>query len=123
MSPGETLPVSDSSVDLVTALSAVHWFDVDMFLSEVDRVLRPGGCIFLAAYPLIRIKTEDALVNEQIDKAMDEVKTRSCLACFHKTQSALCTVQRLIDWATCFCEKGADRMTKDGLNQLRQLAN
>ncbi|KAM8857131.1 uncharacterized protein ACB058_008911 [Synchiropus picturatus] len=41
----EKLPVADSSVDLVTAVSAFHWFDGPCFLQEVDRVLKPGGCL------------------------------------------------------------------------------
>ncbi|XP_066543960.1 putative methyltransferase DDB_G0268948 [Amia ocellicauda] len=49
-SPAEELPVPDSSVDLVTAGSAVHWFDVPRFLREVDRILRPGGCLALYCY-------------------------------------------------------------------------
>ncbi|XP_053733788.1 uncharacterized protein LOC128766291 [Synchiropus splendidus] len=41
----EKLPVADISVDLVTAVSAFHWFDGPCFLQEVDRVLKPGGCL------------------------------------------------------------------------------
>jgi ubiquinone/menaquinone biosynthesis C-methylase UbiE len=39
----EALPLSDSSVDAVTAAAAFHWFDVDRTLPELHRVLRPGG--------------------------------------------------------------------------------
>lgn len=44
----EYLPSEDGSVDLITAGSAFHWFDQPLFLSEVARVLRPGG--YLAIY-------------------------------------------------------------------------
>ncbi|HET6729354.1 MAG TPA: class I SAM-dependent methyltransferase [Jiangellaceae bacterium] len=39
----EALPVADADVDVVVAAQAFHWFDLDLALSEVTRVLRPGG--------------------------------------------------------------------------------
>ena len=42
--PAEKLPVPDASFDLVTCRTAPHHFaDVPAFVSEVARVLRPGG--------------------------------------------------------------------------------
>ncbi|GLJ23064.1 hypothetical protein SUGI_0435210 [Cryptomeria japonica] len=41
----------ESSVDLVTAATAVHWFDLDKFYGQVKRVLKkPGGVIAVWAY-------------------------------------------------------------------------
>ncbi|XP_037542254.1 putative methyltransferase DDB_G0268948 [Nematolebias whitei] len=48
----EELPFTDSSVDLVTAMSAFHWFDRPRFLQEVHRVLKPRGCLALLNYTL-----------------------------------------------------------------------
>ncbi|XP_061548090.1 putative methyltransferase DDB_G0268948 [Phycodurus eques] len=48
----EELPLADSSVDLITAMSAFHWFDRTRFLQEVDRVLKPRGCLALLNYTL-----------------------------------------------------------------------
>ncbi|XP_048857208.1 putative methyltransferase DDB_G0268948 isoform X2 [Brienomyrus brachyistius] len=50
--PAEELPLEDGSVDLVTAMSAAHWFDRPRFLAEAFRVLRPGGCLALLNYTL-----------------------------------------------------------------------
>ncbi|XP_078511490.1 uncharacterized protein LOC144770655 isoform X1 [Lissotriton helveticus] len=47
----EKIPLKDGSVDLTTSSVAAHWFEVDGFLREVDRVLKPNGC--LALYCLI----------------------------------------------------------------------
>ncbi|XP_030051311.1 putative methyltransferase DDB_G0268948 [Microcaecilia unicolor] len=41
----EALPFQDASVDLVTASVSAHWFDLEKFLKEVRRVLKPNGCL------------------------------------------------------------------------------
>ncbi len=43
----EAMPLEDSSVDLVTAAQAFHWFDVDAARSECLRVLKPHGQVAL----------------------------------------------------------------------------
>lgn len=43
--PAEELPFPDSSVDLVTAMSAFHWFDQTRFLQEAHRILQLKGCL------------------------------------------------------------------------------
>ena len=40
------------SCDLVTAASAVHWFDRNLFYPEAARVLKPGGTIAVWCYRL-----------------------------------------------------------------------
>jgi SAM-dependent methyltransferase len=44
----EDLPVETSSLDLVTAGDAWHWFDGERVVPEMARVLRPGGELVLA---------------------------------------------------------------------------
>lgn len=39
----EDLPLEDASVDVVVAAQAFHWFDYGAALTEIYRVLRPGG--------------------------------------------------------------------------------
>ncbi|TRY97088.1 hypothetical protein DNTS_027278 [Danionella cerebrum] len=51
-SPAEDLPFPDVSVDLVTAMSAFHWFDHSRFLQEADRVLKPHGSLALLNYTM-----------------------------------------------------------------------
>ncbi|XP_067439351.1 putative methyltransferase DDB_G0268948 [Thunnus thynnus] len=50
--PAEELPFASGEVDLVTAMTAAHWFDRQRFLQEADRVLRPGGCLALLSYTM-----------------------------------------------------------------------
>lgn len=43
----EELPFADGSIDAVVAAQAFHWFDSTKALTEIARVLRPGGAIGL----------------------------------------------------------------------------
>lgn len=44
----ERIPLGARSVDVVIGAQCFHWWDVDRALSEVARVLRPGGHVALA---------------------------------------------------------------------------
>jgi SAM-dependent methyltransferase len=46
---GEKLspPIEDSSVDLIIAANAAHWFDMTRFWPSAARVLKPGGTVAL----------------------------------------------------------------------------
>ncbi|KAM5151700.1 uncharacterized protein ACMZJ9_009942 [Mantella aurantiaca] len=58
--PAEEVPVADASVDLLTACAAVHWFNTDKFLKEVDRILKPRGCLAFFSYtPTMEIHYRD----------------------------------------------------------------
>ncbi|XP_051997730.1 putative methyltransferase DDB_G0268948 [Xyrauchen texanus] len=46
----EELPFPNGSVDLLTAASAAHWFELERFLKEAVRVLKPQGCLALFGY-------------------------------------------------------------------------
>lgn len=41
----ESMPLDDASADAVTVGQALHWFDLEVALVEIRRVLRPGGCL------------------------------------------------------------------------------
>jgi ubiquinone/menaquinone biosynthesis C-methylase UbiE len=43
----ESIPLADQSVDAVTVAQAFHWFELEVALAEMHRVLRPGGGIAL----------------------------------------------------------------------------
>ncbi len=51
--------LEDQSVDLVTVAQALHWFDLEKFYAEVNRVLKPGGII--AAWGYGKLLTEPAI--------------------------------------------------------------
>src|SRR6476661_739603 len=54
-----------ASVELVTVAQAVHWFDLDRFHGEVQRVLKPGGVCAVWCYSLTRISPEiDGIVDD-----------------------------------------------------------
>lgn len=40
-------PVSDGSVDLITAATAAHWFDMPAFWEQAAKTLKPGGSVAL----------------------------------------------------------------------------
>lgn len=41
----ENIPLPDQSFDLVTCVGSLSYVDPDLFLSEVHRILRPGGAL------------------------------------------------------------------------------
>jgi len=51
----ESSGLDDSSVDLVTAAQAVHWFDRTQFWTQVRRVLRSKGVIAVWTYLMFEI--------------------------------------------------------------------
>ncbi|MBC8258422.1 MAG: class I SAM-dependent methyltransferase [SAR324 cluster bacterium] len=61
----EQAPVLKSrSVDLITAAQALHWFDLDVFYSEAERVLKKYGVLACWSYKLFRI-------NQDVDREID----------------------------------------------------
>jgi len=56
--------IEANSVDLITVAQALHWFDIQAFSKEVNRVLKPGGVLAVWTYNLLQIQPEiDAQVN------------------------------------------------------------
>ncbi|XP_071119444.1 putative methyltransferase DDB_G0268948 [Haliotis cracherodii] len=58
--------LESSSVDVVSVATAIHWLDLPAFYKEVDRVLRPRGC--LAVYWMHRQKLD----NEEAQTTVEE---------------------------------------------------
>src|SRR5687768_5356094 len=50
LSEAEDSDIDADSVDLVTVASAIHWFDLGKFYSEVRRVVRSEGVIAVWTY-------------------------------------------------------------------------
>ena len=60
----ENSGIDSNTIDLVTVAQALHWFDLDRFYSEAQRVLKPRGVVAAWAYNLLRTAPAiDAVVN------------------------------------------------------------
>jgi ubiquinone/menaquinone biosynthesis C-methylase UbiE len=47
VAPAEQQPFTDDNFDLITVSSAVHWFDIDKFLAEANRLLKSKSWLVL----------------------------------------------------------------------------
>jgi SAM-dependent methyltransferase len=56
--------LEDHSIDLITVAQAVHWFDLDRFYAEVERVLKPDGIFAVWCYNL-------TMITPEVDRAME----------------------------------------------------
>lgn len=37
-------------MDLLASFTAAHWFDIEKFMKEANRVVKPGGCVVITTY-------------------------------------------------------------------------
>ncbi len=56
--PSEQTKLESNSVDLVICAQSIHWFDLEKFYKEVNRVLKPGGVFAAWTYNLFSIDKE-----------------------------------------------------------------
>lgn len=58
--------LADRSVDLITVAQALHWFDLEQFYAEAQRVLKPEGVLAVWTYGVLKINEPsiDALVQD-----------------------------------------------------------
>src|SRR5205823_14427789 len=64
IAPAENSGIDSNTIDLVTIAQALHWFDLDRFYSEAQRVLKPRGVLAAWVYSLLRTAPAiDAVVN------------------------------------------------------------
>ena len=50
--------IDANTVDLITVAQAVHWFDLERFTHELERVLKPDGVLALWTYKLMQIRPD-----------------------------------------------------------------
>lgn len=50
LASADNIPAPDQCADLITVATAVHWFDLDAFYSEVRRVAKPDGVLCVWCY-------------------------------------------------------------------------
>lgn len=64
--PAEALPEEDSSVDVVASVFGIEYSDLDKSLSEVQRVLKPGGKL------VTLLHHDESVVTSMSRRALDE---------------------------------------------------
>jgi ubiquinone/menaquinone biosynthesis C-methylase UbiE len=68
------IPAKDSSVQLITASQAAHWFNLPKFYAEGQRVLSPSGVLALYGYEFPKFRwNQDPEKNKVLDKLLLEV--------------------------------------------------
>jgi SAM-dependent methyltransferase len=55
VAPAERSGLQSGSVDLITVAAGIHWFDVDAFFREAQRVARSGGVLAAWTYHLSEV--------------------------------------------------------------------
>ncbi|XP_067136590.1 putative methyltransferase DDB_G0268948 [Centruroides vittatus] len=48
--PSEDIPLADNSVDLLSVVTALHWFDIENFFKEAKRLLMNNGVLAVQSY-------------------------------------------------------------------------
>lgn len=83
----EKLPFADSSVDLVTVMSAFHWFDRPRFLQEALRVLKPHGCLALLNYTIDMELSYPGCCQQTLNQVCKEVHAEYSSSVLHHTDT------------------------------------
>lgn len=64
VAPAENSGIRSETIGLIVVAQALHWFDLDRFYAEAQRVLKPDGILAASAYNLLHIETTiDAVLN------------------------------------------------------------
>lgn len=81
-------PIQDASIDLITAATAAHWFDMTRFWAQAARVLKPGGTVALWTVGDVRI--DPSMPNAAaIQAACDEHEERYVMP-FYEPGNFMC---------------------------------
>ena len=65
--------IKDHSVDLITVAQAMHWFKLDDFYQEIQRVAKPNALFSAWCYTLIEISPEiDPLIHHLYDNILGD---------------------------------------------------
>ena len=73
-SAAEFLPFEDNSVDVVYVNMAIHWFNRDLFFTEVQRILKPWGVLAISMFTNAGMESPVDLepgVKQRFDAAQD----------------------------------------------------
>ncbi len=58
VSAAENTEIEARSIDVITVAQALHWFNVDSFFQEAERVLKPNGILAVWSYSLAKISPD-----------------------------------------------------------------
>jgi SAM-dependent methyltransferase len=72
LSSASRLPLIPNCANLIGVAAAAHWFDLDAFYAEVDRVLKPGGTLAIWAYYFIPEVSPE--IDAFMEKFMEKMK-------------------------------------------------
>ncbi|KAM0552413.1 hypothetical protein ACHAPJ_007973 [Fusarium lateritium] len=65
-------PIADGTVDVITAATCAHWFDLPRFWAQAAKTLKPGGTVALWASG--SIKVDPSMPNhEALQEVVDEI--------------------------------------------------
>jgi ubiquinone/menaquinone biosynthesis C-methylase UbiE len=67
----EKSSIGNGQIDLITAACAVHWFNIDAFYKEAERVLKPNGVIAVWCYEYPW--TDNMVVDDVLREFKEEV--------------------------------------------------
>lgn len=105
VAPAENLPTADGTIDVVTVIMAIHFIDVEPFVNECRRVLKPGGvAVFFKMFPSALTSLADCHLPPIVDE-INELK-RLCAeiaeATLHPERNVLDNIEAkysAIKWA------------------------
>ena len=66
--------IPDNSIDMITAATSAHWFDMERFWHAADRVLRPGGTVAFFTIWRICYHPVDAPEAKEIQEILFELE-------------------------------------------------
>ncbi|XP_074655249.1 putative methyltransferase DDB_G0268948 [Tubulanus polymorphus] len=98
-----SLPVKDSSTDLVTSAMAAHWFDLPKFYEEVRRILKPGGVVAIWGYKYPDIEYEGhPEASERASEVIKQVYAKEWIENGWRPQIATVCDRHYADLPVCF---------------------
>lgn len=79
----ENLPIADGKADVIITILSLHFIDVDLFVKECRRVLKPGGIVLCYSHILSGIASTE---NGQLPAIVQQVEetNRKCLEIANK---------------------------------------
>jgi len=104
--------IDDSSVDLVIAAQACHWFDYDKVWGEMSRILRPGGSLAFWVYGEFRLGGYPEL-DGAIEKFMQGVDPTTSLGPHFQRPGRTILERLLVDVPEPGAEMGFEKLGRE----------